>query len=52
MKHLMEYGWIQQNESGYVSLHPFLHEIIRDYTKSDFRNCERILEGVFEDGIN
>lgn len=52
MNHLVEYGWVQQNEGGYISLHPFLHEVIRDYTKPAFSNCERILGGVLEDCLN
>lgn len=48
MTELIEYGWVQQdNENNRVSLHPFLHEVIRDFTKPSLNNCSQFLKGIY-----
>lgn len=45
---LIEYGWIQQDsENNFVSLHPFLHEVIRDFTKPTIMKCSHFLHGIY-----
>lgn len=45
---LIEYGWVQQDsENNRVSLHPFLHEVIRDFTKPTLLNCSKFLQGIY-----
>ena len=45
---LIEYGWVQHDsENNRVSLHPFLHEVIRDFTKPTLLNCSKFLQGIY-----
>lgn len=45
---LIDYGWVQQDsENNRVSLHPFLHEVIREFTKPSLAKCSQFLQGIY-----
>ena len=45
---LIDYGWIQQDsENNQISLHPFLCEVLKDFTKPSIQKCEQFLFSIF-----
>lgn len=47
---LSDLGWVQMDaDSGYISLHPMIHEVVKAYEQPGFLNCGPFLRGVFMD---
>lgn len=49
---LVEYGWIQEDTvHNQISLHPFLHELLKTETAPAITSCANLLKGIFENCI-
>lgn len=49
---LVEYGWIQEDTvHNQISLHPYLHELLRTETIPAITSCANLLKGIFENCI-
>ncbi|WP_251387741.1 hypothetical protein [Mediterraneibacter agrestimuris] len=49
---LVEYGWIQEDTvHNQISLHPYLHELLKTETVPAITSCANLLKGVFENCI-
>ena len=49
---LVEYGWIQEDTvHNQISLHPYLHELLKTETVPAITSCANLLKGIFENCI-
>lgn len=47
---LIHLGWIQRDsETDHISLHPLIHEVIKQFEAPNFQNCAKILQGIYTD---
>ena len=49
---LIDYGWIQSDRiTNYISMHPFIHEVMMSFAPPSFNSCDIFIDNVGEEYI-